>query len=240
MVDYCVACDRPVSGYNQLVAQNIFLIFLNLVTCHIFRRQKFHSPSRFPSPFSMFFFASQAGRACSNIAICINPAPTPKLRSSQNAQRNTTNLALKDTAVFMYKAAIHSHKITKIVRALWFAERCVCIRVCKHGDIKLFFSSRANYANTNLKRFWVENSTNLLYLPIPSTAKTWKIFTNMLCQFFFRLSWHFKREKPLLWKASLLQNKNWLKGLVLSFVSRLSLWYWSPRFDRTLQVFIRR
>ena len=28
------------------------------------------------------------------------------------------------------------------------------------------------------------------------------------------------------------------KGLVLSFVSRLSLWYWSGRFDRTVQVFI--
>ena len=193
MVYYCVACDRPVSGYNQLVAQNIFLIFLSLVTWKnkamsaSFRRQKFHSPSRFPSPFSIFFFfASQAGRACSNIAICINAAPTPKLRSSQNAHRNTTNFAVKDTAVFMYKAVIHSYKITKIVRALWLAERCVCVRVCKHGcDIKLFFSSRANYANTNLKRFWVQNSTNLLYLPIPSTAKTWKIFTNMLCQFFF-------------------------------------------------------
>ena len=28
------------------------------------------------------------------------------------------------------------------------------------------------------------------------------------------------------------------KGLVLSFVSRLSLWYWSGCFDRTVQVFI--
>ena len=30
-----------------------------------------------------------------------------------------------------------------------------------------------------------------------------------------------------------------IKGLGLSFVSGLSLWYWSRRFDRTLQVFIR-
>ena len=29
-----------------------------------------------------------------------------------------------------------------------------------------------------------------------------------------------------------------IKGLVLAFVSRLSLWYWSWHFDRTLQVFI--
>ena len=31
----------------------------------------------------------------------------------------------------------------------------------------------------------VQNSTRLLYLPIPSSAETWKIFTNKLCQFFF-------------------------------------------------------
>ena len=30
----------------------------------------------------------------------------------------------------------------------------------------------------------------------------------------------------------------WIKGLVLSFVSRLSIWYWSRCFERTLQVFI--
>ena len=61
------------------------------------------------------------------------------------------------------------------------------MRVGKHGcDVKLFFSSLANHGSTNLKKVLVENSsTNLLYLPIPSTAATWKIFTNMLCQFFF-------------------------------------------------------
>ena len=35
------------------------------------------------------------------------------------------------------------------------------------------------------KSFWVENLTSLLYPPILSSAETWKIFTNMLCQFFF-------------------------------------------------------
>ena len=34
--------------------------------------------------------------------------------------------------------------------------------------------------------------------------------------------------------------RNLYKVVSLSFVSRLSLWYWSRRFDRTLQVFIRR
>ena len=35
------------------------------------------------------------------------------------------------------------------------------------------------------KRFWWKNSTSLLYLPISSSVETWKIFRNMLCQFFF-------------------------------------------------------
>ena len=31
------------------------------------------------------------------------------------------------------------------------------------------------------------------------------------CVNFFLLSWHFKREKSVFWKASFLQNKNWLR-----------------------------
>ena len=59
------------------------------------------------------------------------------------------------------------------------------------------------------KRFGVENSTSLLYLPVPSSAE---IFTNMLCQFFIRLSWHFiKARKTIFWSAFFLQNKNWLR-----------------------------
>ena len=52
------------------------------------------------------------------------------------------------------------------------------------------------------KSFQVQNSTSLLYLPIPSSAETWKIVTKKVCQFFFRLSWHFKREKSVFWKES--------------------------------------
>ena len=41
-------------------------------------------------------------------------------------------------------------------------------------------------AQINLKKgFEMENSTNLLYLPISLSVETWKIFRNMLCQFFF-------------------------------------------------------
>ena len=46
------------------------------------------------------------------------------------------------------------YKITKIVRALWLAERRVCMRVCKHGSgFKVFCFSRANHASRDLKNF---------------------------------------------------------------------------------------
>ena len=46
------------------------------------------------------------------------------------------------------------YKVTKIVRALWLAERSVGMRVCKHGcGVKIFCSSPANHATTNLKKF---------------------------------------------------------------------------------------
>ena len=81
------------------------------------------------------------------------------------------------------------HKITKIVCALWLADRRVCMRVCKHGcGVKMFCFSRTNHAITNLETFlsW-KLHTFTLFIPIPSSAETWKIFRNMLCQFFFSL-----------------------------------------------------
>ena len=97
--------------------------------------------------------------------------------------------------------------ITKMVRALWLAERSFCVRVCKQATNMVVtsrcFPFRVLVTQARIsQRFWVQNSTSLLYLPIPSSAETWKIFTNQLCQFCFRLSWNLKREKSVLWKAS--------------------------------------
>ena len=106
--------------------------------------------------------------------------------------------------------SIQSYKITNIVSALWLAERSVCMTVCKHGlwqqDVSLFA-----WKHKSEKGFESKNSSSLLYLPISSSAETWKIFRNMQCQFFLRYSWHFKREKLVFWKASSLQNKDWLR-----------------------------
>ena len=79
-----------------------------------------------------------------------------------------------------------------------------CMRVCKHGcGFKMFCSSRAYHASTNLKKvFLAENSTNLLYLPIPPSAKTWKMFINMLCQFFFFAYADTSNEKTLIFEST--------------------------------------
>ena len=77
------------------------------------------------------------------------------------------------------------YKITKIVRALWLAKRSVCMRVCKHGFTSRCFVFRALITQAWIwKSFRVQSSTSFLYLPIPSSAETWKIVTKKVCQFF--------------------------------------------------------
>ena len=105
------------------------------------------------------------------------------------------------------------YKITKIVRALWLAERSVCTRVCKHGcDVKMFCFSHANHASTNLKKFSSrQNATSLLNLPIPSSAETWKIVTKKVRQFYFAPKLTFEARKIRILESIFLQNKNWLR-----------------------------
>ena len=73
----------------------------------------------------------------------------------------------------------------------------------------MFCFSRASHASTNLKKgFELKTSTSLLYSPISSSAETWKIFTNMLCQFFFTWAGILSDKETVFWKASFLQNKD--------------------------------
>ena len=95
------------------------------------------------------------------------------------------------------------YKITKIVRALWLAEKSVCMRVCIHGcGVKMFCFSLANLASTNLKKF------------SSSKLDKFTLFTHFFVglnlenrykegvSIFLCLSWHFKRQKSVFWKAS--------------------------------------
>ena len=102
----------------------------------------------------------------------------------------------------------NSYKITKIVCALWLAERHVCMRVCKHDcDVKMFCFSRANHESTNLKKVlsWKTRKAYLIY-PFPRRLKLEKSLERC-CVNFFRSSWHFKQEKPVFWKASFCKTK---------------------------------
>ena len=95
------------------------------------------------------------------------------------------------------------YKITKIVRALWLAERSVSMRVCKHGcGVKMFCFSRANHASTNLKKF---SSSKLdRFTLFAHSFVGWNLENRYKegVSIFFRLSRHFKREKSVFWKAS--------------------------------------
>ena len=96
-----------------------------------------------------------------------------------------------------------SYKITNIIRALWLAERGVCMRVCKHGcGVKLFGFSRANRTNTNLKKF---SSSKLdKFTLFTHSFVGWNLENRYKegVSIFLRLSWHFKREKSVFCKAS--------------------------------------
>ena len=62
------------------------------------------------------------------------------------------------------KKCIKVYKITTIVCVRWLAEMCDCMRVCKHGcGVKMFCTSCANHASTNLKKFlsWKLNKFTL-------------------------------------------------------------------------------
>ena len=113
------------------------------------------------------------------------------------------------------------YKITKVVRALWLAERSVCMRVCKHGcGVKMFCFSRANHASTNLKKF---SSSKLDKFPLFAHSFVgWNLENrdkeSVSIFFFFRLNWHFQRIKIRILESIFLQNKNWLR--VQDFVDK--------------------
>ena len=70
------------------------------------------------------------------------------------------------------------------------------MRACKHGcDIKMFCFLPANHASTNLKKVlsWKPRQVYFIH-PFPRRLKLGKSLETC-CVNFFRLSWHFKREK---------------------------------------------
>ena len=97
------------------------------------------------------------------------------------------------------------YKITKIVPALWLAERSVSMRVCKHGcGVKMFCISRANHASTNLKKF---SSSKLdKFTLFTHSFVGWNLENRYKkgVSIFLRLSWQFKRENKFIYEKILL------------------------------------
>ena len=101
------------------------------------------------------------------------------------------------------------------MRALWLAERSVCMRVCKHGcDVKMFCFSRANHASTNLKTF------------LSSKLDKFAIFTYSFVS--WNLEHLYKQAVSILFslklkirilESILLQNKNWLRVQVFVYTT---------------------
>ena len=76
---------------------------------------------------------------------------------------------------------------------------------------RCFAFSRTNHASTNLQKF---SSSKLDKFTLFSHSfVSWNLENRYKegVSIFFHLSWHFKQEKSVFWKAIFLQNKNWLR-----------------------------
>ena len=74
----------------------------------------------------------------------------------------------------------------------------------------MFCFSRAYHASTNLRVF--KFKTRQVYFIYPFFVG-WNLENRYKegVSIFFRLSWHFKREKSVIWKASFCKTRNWLR-----------------------------
>ena len=108
--------------------------------------------------------------------------------------------------------SIGVYKITKIVHALWLAERSVCMTVCIHGCGLVVASSclafRALITQARIwKSFRVQNSTSYPFLRRlkhgKSLERRWVNFSLLKPAFWAR--------KIRILQSIFLQNKNWLR-----------------------------
>ena len=120
---------------------------------------------------------------------CTSSPPPPALQCQQTPTPHTTNQPSKLQNYDSHGNGL-GHYMKSYMRYIpsrfAFIERSVCIRVCKHGCDVSCFAFRALITQARVwKSFSDRNSTSLLYLLIPSSTETWKIFSNKLCQRFF-------------------------------------------------------
>ena len=95
------------------------------------------------------------------------------------------------------------YKITKIVCALWLAERSVAGEFVNMAVASRCFAFRALITQA---RIWKKFSSSKLdkFTLFTYSFVGWNLENRYKesVSIFFRLSWHFKREKSVFWKAS--------------------------------------
>ena len=112
---------------------------------------------------------------------------------------------------FTMQLSILIYKITKIVWALWLAERSVCMRVWKHGHgIKMYWFSSANHASTNLKKFSCSKLDKFTLFTHSFVSWNLENLYKQAVSIFFSLKLTFWVRKIHNLESIFLQNKNWL------------------------------
>ena len=93
---------------------------------------------------------------------------------------------------------LYIYKMTKVVPALWSAERHVSMsmRTWLWRQNVLLFTP--DYASTNLKKFWVENSTHLLY-QFTHSFVGWNLENHQ--------KQHFKWKKPIFLESNFISKQ---------------------------------
>ena len=82
------------------------------------------------------------------------------------------------------------------------------MRAWKHGfNVKMFCFSHAYQATTNLKQFLSWKLKSYFIYPFLCQLKLGKSLQKSCVIFFFCLSWHFKWENSVFWKASFCKTK---------------------------------
>ena len=119
------------------------------------------------------------------------------------------------------------YKITKVVRALWLAERSVCMRVCKHGcAVKMFCFSCANHASTNcpnLKKFFSSKLDKFTLFTHSFVGWNLENLDKQAMSILFSLKLTSEVRKIRNLESIFLQNKNWLRVYKTLRLVRISI-----------------
>ena len=109
----------------------------------------------------------------------------PRCRCNPDRNKSSSLCNTTVVAIFPKSLIMAIYKITK------YAHSDCLRRVFAWEYVSMVVASRCFAFRTLITQartwnsFQVQNSTSLLYLPIPSSAETWKIVTKKVCQVFF-------------------------------------------------------